>query len=63
MPQKETLTVGIDTSLLFDALNDSQVRRTLNRLKNNNHEVAVPLTVASTAIVIYSYIHILTCDF
>jgi len=46
MPQKKTLTVGIDTSLLFDALNDSQVRRTLNHLKNNNHEVVVPLTVA-----------------
>lgn len=46
MSQKESLTVSIDTSLLFDALKDSQVRRTLNHLRNNNHEVVVPLTVA-----------------
>lgn len=46
MSQKETLTVSIDTFLLFDALKDSQVRRILNHLKNNNHEVVVPLTVA-----------------
>lgn len=40
------MIISIDTSILFDALNDTQIRRTLRHLKNNKHEVVVPLTVA-----------------
>lgn len=42
----DKMIVSTDTSILFNALKDSQVRRTLHHLKNNKHEVVVPLTVA-----------------
>lgn len=40
------MIVSVDTYVLFKALTDSQIRRSLNHLKNNGHEVVVPLTVA-----------------
>lgn len=40
------MIASVDTYLLFSALRDSQVRRSLNHLKNNEHEVVLPLTVA-----------------
>ncbi len=46
MSQKEPLIIGVDTCILFDALGDNQIRRTLNHLKHTNHEIVVPLTVA-----------------
>lgn len=46
MSQKEPLIIGIDTCILFNALEDNQIRRTLNHLKNTNHEIVIPLTVA-----------------
>ncbi len=40
------MIVSIDTSILFDALKDTQIKRSLHHLKNNGHDIVVPLTVA-----------------
>ena len=40
------MIISLDTCILFNALKDSQVKGTLNRLKNDDHKIVIPLSVA-----------------